>query len=98
MSGYQPLFQAADQFIRLANELAQADSNGNVGAALRFAAARYSAFEAANATGDLSADKARFLESIGEDFRLMLGHNLDDYIRHLAEQGKPSGHDLHRRV
>ena len=86
MSGYQPLFQAADQFISLANELAKNDPDGNVGAALRFAASRYSAFEASNATADLAADKASLSEQIATDFRTMLDHNVDDYIRHLAER------------
>ncbi len=86
MSGYQPLFQAADQFIRLANDLAKDDPSGNIGAALRFAAARYSAFEASQTTADLAGDKAKLTETIAEDFRRMLGHNVDDYIRHLASK------------
>lgn len=88
MSGYQPLFNAADQFISQANALAQQDASGNVGAGLRFAAARYSAFEAANSSASLAAEKARVIESIVDDFRRMLDHNIDDYIRHLAERDR----------
>jgi len=79
MSGYQPLFEAADQFIALANRLAKEDGSGAVGAALRFAAARYSAFEASNASADLSATRQQTAQAVAEDFRKMLEHNLDDY-------------------
>ena len=84
MSGYQPLFSAADQFIALANQLAQQDPNGTVGAALRYAAARYSAFEASTGNADLSAARGPTVAAIVEDFRKMLEHNVDDYSRRLA--------------
>ena len=40
------MFDYADKFINLANELSKSDRSGNVGVAIRYAAARYSAFEA----------------------------------------------------
>ncbi|MCB1916931.1 MAG: DUF3144 domain-containing protein [Rhodocyclaceae bacterium] len=84
MSGYQPLFTAADQFIALANELAQQDRSGTVGAALRYAAARYSAFEASTGNADLSVVRAQTVAAVVEDFRKMLEHNVDDYQRRLG--------------
>ena len=40
------MFDYADKFINLANEMSKSDRSGNVGVAIKYAAARYSAFEA----------------------------------------------------
>lgn len=80
MSSYEPLFKTADQFIELANRLTKEDPSGVVGAALRYAAARYNAFEASLNTRDLKADKAQLLDTISNDYRQMLSHNIDEHI------------------
>ena len=80
MSGYNELFEAADQFIELANRLSQEDSSGTVGAAIRYAAARYNAFEASMSGKDIATEKQQLLDSFGNDYRQMLSHNLDEHI------------------
>ncbi|MCL1036086.1 DUF3144 domain-containing protein [Shewanella submarina] len=75
------LYQLADQFIALANELAQEEQDvGKVGTALRFAAARFNAFEAAIKSADLAAEKDNALEWFASEFKEMLSDNLDDHI------------------
>jgi hypothetical protein len=70
----------ADKFINLANELVQSGQSG-VGAALRFAAARYSAFEASLRTQTLAADKESEHQLFADEFARMLNINLEDYIK-----------------
>ena len=74
------LYTNADKFINLANELAQAGENG-IGAALRFAAARYSAFEASMRTQTLAADKESEHQLFADEFARMLNINLEAYIQ-----------------
>ncbi|MCL1074333.1 DUF3144 domain-containing protein [Shewanella dokdonensis] len=75
------IFQLADQFIALANELAQQHEDlGKVGTALRFAAARFNAFEAAVKSGDLQTEKSSALEWFTNEYREMLDDNLEDHI------------------
>lgn len=75
------IFQLADQFIALANELAQQHEDlGKIGTALRFAAARFNAFEAAVKSGDLKAEKSSALEWFTNEYREMLDDNLEDHI------------------
>ncbi len=59
------IFQLADQFIALANELTQQEGDvGKVGTALRFAAARFNAFEAAIKSADLAPKKPMLLSGL----------------------------------
>ncbi|MCL1041798.1 MULTISPECIES: DUF3144 domain-containing protein [Shewanella] len=75
------IFQLADKFIALANELsAQEQDVAKVGTALRFAAARFNAFEAALKSADLKAEKANALEWFTKEYQEMLSDNLDDHI------------------
>ncbi len=80
------LYDTADKFINLANELNQKDPSGTVGSALRFAAARFSAFESSLYTKDLEAEKEAVKEALLKDYALMVESNLDVYIAHLKEQ------------
>lgn len=83
----EALFDAADRFINLANQIAQTDPRaGLAGMALRYAAARYSAFEASMMSDNLAADKIEMKEAFTNDFAAMMDENLDSYIRHLAMQ------------
>lgn len=70
----------ADKFINLANELVQSGQS-SIGAALRFAAARYSAFEASLRTDALSANKDSEQQLFADEFARMLTINLEDYIK-----------------
>lgn len=75
------LFELADKFIALANELTAAEGDvGKVGTALRFAAARFNAFEAAIKSADLENEKANALKWFSDDYQDMLNDNLDDHI------------------
>lgn len=78
------MYDLANKYIDLANELSKSDRSGNVGVALRYAAARFSAFEASTQTSDLAADKEKIIEMYLEDYRRMLSDNIDDYVRHSA--------------
>ncbi|NOX76814.1 MAG: DUF3144 domain-containing protein [Gammaproteobacteria bacterium] len=86
MSDQTPtLYQLADQFINLANELAQNDGSPAIGTALRYAAARYNTFEATLGSHDLSTDKEKLMDMFCEDFRKMLAENIDDYAQRLSQ-------------
>lgn len=75
------IFELADQFIALANELSQAEQDvGKVGTALRFAAARYNAFEASIKSSDLAKEKDSALNWFANEYREMLQDNLEDHI------------------
>ncbi|GGQ18165.1 DUF3144 domain-containing protein [Shewanella litoralis] len=75
------MYQIADQFIALANQLSQQENDiGKVGTAMRFASARFNAFEAAIKSTDLAAEKDNALEWFSNEFKAMLNENLDDHI------------------
>lgn len=77
----QNLYQIADKFIALANDLVHTEEDvGKVSSALRFAAARFNAFEAAIKSADLTAEKDNALEWFTAEFKDMLNDNLDDHI------------------
>ena len=80
------MYDYADKFINLANEMAQTDRSGTVGMAIRFAAVRFSVFEASTQTADLAADRDNYLQLIKEDFTRMLEFNYDEYIKLLAQK------------
>lgn len=75
------IYDLADQFINLANEMAKSDRSGNVGVAFRFAAARYCAYEASMQTNELAEEKDKQLQLFVDAFTDMLRFNLDDYIK-----------------
>jgi len=77
------IYKLADQFIALANQLSQTENDiGKVGTALRYAAARYNAFEAAIKSSDLAAEKDNALAWFSNEFKEMLNENLEDHIKH----------------
>ncbi|PLX77879.1 MAG: DUF3144 domain-containing protein [Desulfuromonas sp.] len=75
------IFEKADKFISLANELTLEDNSGTVGTALRYAAARYSAFEASIQAGDLEQEREDQLKVFSDEFARMLRINIDEYIQ-----------------
>lgn len=75
------MYDIADKFINLANEIVKTDTSGAVGTALRYAAARYSAFEASMRTNALAAEKENQLQLFSNDFTNMLQINIEDYIK-----------------
>ena len=80
------MYDYADKFINLANEMSKSDRSGNVGVAMRFAAARYSAFEASMRTDKLAEEKDKQLELFANAFKEMLQMNIEDYIHLLSQQ------------
>ena len=82
------MFDNADKFIGLANELTKEQSHGDVGVALRYAAARYSAFEAAMRTDNLAGEKDKHIEFFVRTFTEMLQKNFDEYIQFQSESKK----------
>jgi len=87
------MFDNADKFIDLANELSKTIPQNQVGMALRYAAARFSAFEASTVAQNLADDKDKHLEFFLNTFSEMLQKNLDEYIWIIAkrkQEDKPS--------
>ena len=80
------MFDYADKFINLANEMSKSDRSGNVGVAIRYAAARYSAFEASMRTKNLAEDKDKQLQDFTNVFTDMLRVNLEAYIQVQAKK------------
>ena len=80
------MYDYADKFINLANEMSKSDRSGNVGVAMRFAAARYSAFEASMRTDKLAEEKDKQIELFANAFKEMLQMNIEDYIHLLSQQ------------
>ena len=77
-------FDLADQFINIANELAQKEGSADVGTALRYAAARYNTFEASQSTDNLGKDEDKMTNMLCDDFRAMLKVHMTDYIQRTA--------------
>ncbi len=75
------VYEYADKFINLANEMAKSDNSGAVGVAFRYAAARYCAFEASLQSSDLAEDLDKQQTLFVEAFTQMLRVNLLDYIK-----------------
>jgi hypothetical protein len=75
------MYDYADKFINLANEMAKSDRSGNVGVAIRFAAARYCAYEASMQTNNLAEEKSKLLQAFIDTFTEMLQINFEDYIK-----------------
>ena len=80
------IFDYADKFINLANEMAKSDRSGQVGMALRFAAARFSVFEASTQTKDLAGDKDKYFHLIADDFNKLLQINFNEYVKILSQK------------
>lgn len=76
---FAPLYKIADQFISQANTLTESTDLATLAAALRYAAARFAAFEASMRTDDLRRDKAEALAAYLNEFRAMLEDNLEQY-------------------
>ncbi len=84
------MYDLANQFINLANQMAEKDKSGNVGTAIRFAASRFNAFEASHQTDDLAKDREEIIENFTNDFRKMMEVNVNQYIDHIAKNGPPN--------
>jgi hypothetical protein len=68
-----------DQFIRLANELAEGGQDGEVSAAILFAAGRYNAFNFVT-HGGAEEDRAKAVEFYVSEYRKALVSNMDGVV------------------
>jgi hypothetical protein len=73
------MYDNADKFIGLANEMSKTVSPGEIGIAFRYAAARYSAFEASMRTKNLAENKDKHIEFFAKTFTEMLQMNFEEY-------------------
>ena len=73
------MYDNADKFIGLANEMSKTVSPGEIGIAFRYAAARYSAFEASMRTKNLAEDKDKHILFFTKTFTDMLRMNFEEY-------------------
>jgi Protein of unknown function (DUF3144) len=76
------LISMSDEFIKVANKLMVENHQEmwQVSAAIRFAAARFNAYEASFKSGDLERDKQDALIWFTEEYRKMFSENLDFHI------------------
>ena len=82
------LYKMADEFIDVANRLVTSDNQEleQVGAALRYAAARFSAHETAYKSEDLAAERDDAIAWFSNQYSGMLEENLDQHIEHFKSQ------------
>ena len=77
---YAPEFLAlVDQFIHLANRLAEDGKGGEVSAAILFTAGRYNAFNFVT-NGGTDATRAQALEFYVSEYRKAISSNLDGVV------------------
>lgn len=87
----EEIFDNADKFINLANEMSKTKSSGEIGIAIRYAAARYSAFEASMRSQNLAKDKDKHIQFFAKTFTEMLQMNFEQYIKLQAELRQDEG-------
>lgn len=85
------VLQLADKFIGLANEMNMTDRKElwKVGAAFRFAAARYSSHESAVGSKDLLKDRDELENWFSSQFKTMLIENMQQQIEMIREGKGP---------
>lgn len=92
------LYDTADKFINLANILVQEDNSGTVGSGMRFASARFSAFEISTSGRDLVKEKDALIEELLADYKLMLEENFHVYIHHQHQEIQKSQKIKHHKT
>jgi hypothetical protein len=78
----------ADSFIDLANSYCENVETGKVSASLLYAAARFNASLVAGSAGsvnELKGDKEKAIAYFSEQYKKMLGENLQDYIENYEQ-------------
>ncbi|MCL6416497.1 DUF3144 domain-containing protein [Aestuariirhabdus sp. Z084] len=90
----QKIYAMADQFIDVANKLAAEPGQdlALVGAAIRYAAARFNAHEAALQTEDLAAEQMEVLSWFTDQYQKMLIDNIDQHIEMQKQRKAGSQH------
>jgi hypothetical protein len=72
------MFDIADKFIELVNEMSKTVRPGDIGVAIRYAAARYSAFDASLRTKNMAEEKVSIFV---RTFTEMLQENFEQYSK-----------------
>jgi hypothetical protein len=82
------LFKLADEFINLANDMVTEQNKDlqDVGSALRYAAARFTAHETAYNSKDLAGERDEAVAWFLKQYSEMLEENFDQHIEHIAKQ------------
>ncbi len=91
----QQYWKNVDEFIQLANRLAEQQGMDRVSSGLLYAAARFSAFNAATKYGDreqLQQDSAEAVKYFTSIFRGMFEENIADYSEHFEKYILPPSH------
>jgi len=90
-------YKMADEFIDLANRMLTAEGKEleDVGAAIRYAAARFSSHEVAYRSKDLAAEKREAVEWYTGHFNEMLTENFDQHIEHIAAEKEKAAAESH---
>ena len=85
------IYAMADQFIDVANRLIGEGGQdlSRVSAAIRFAAARFNAHEAAHQADDLAADKDNAVGWFTYQYQKMFVENIDEQIQRAEKLGNP---------
>lgn len=81
------LYKMADDFINLANSMVTEQNADlqNVGSALRYASARFTAHETAYNSKDIAAEKDDAIKWLLNQYSEMLEENFDQHIEHYAK-------------
>lgn len=79
MAYAQEFLDLVDEFIHLANKLAEGGKDGEVSAAILFAAGRYNAFNFVT-HGGTDANRAQALEFYVSEYRKAISSNLDGVV------------------
>ena len=76
------IFEMADELIQIANRFVQEQNQevGRVGAAIRYAAARFNAHDANCKSDNLIKDKDNAIDWYTEQYKKMLIENIDELI------------------
>ncbi len=78
----EEIFDLANKFIALANNMSQKDKKElwKIGTAFRYSAARYSSHESAMISDDLGKDREELEKWLSEQFKSMLNDNMQQQI------------------
>ena len=84
------VFEMADEFIQSANRFVNEQNQdvGRVGAAIRYAAARFNAHDANCKSDDLIKDKDNAIDWYTEQYKKMLIENIDELIELTTQENE----------
>lgn len=84
----QEFWDRADEVIALVNNQVKGSTVGKVSSSLLYAAARFNSFNVANSASskdEMKKDREEAVKYFTEQYRKMLGENIDDYIENFEK-------------